>query len=211
MLHLNGYKIANPTVLARIGHDELESLMVGYGHTPYFFKAGFDDEAPEDYHRRFAELLDEVLDDIAAIKAEAARVGADEVERPRWPMIVFEHPKGWTGPKQIDGKLTEGHWRSHQVPLASARDTDEHLQDLEDWLQSYAADELFDEAGRLDEDIASLAPEGELRMGANPHANGGLLRRRCGCPTSATSRSRSRSRAPPSPRPPASSATGSPR
>jgi len=176
VLHLNGYKIANPTVLARIGHDELESLMVGYGHKPYFFRAGFDDEAPESYHRRFAELLDEVLDEIAAIKAEAARVGADEVERPRWPMIVFEHPKGWTGPKQIDGKPTEGHWRSHQVPLASARDTDEHLKNLEDWLQSYAADELFDESGRLHEDIAALAPEGHLRMGANPHTNGGLLR-----------------------------------
>ena len=177
VLHLNGYKIANPTVLARISHEELEALMVGYGHTPYFFKAGFDDESPEDYHRRFAELLDEVMDAIAAIKAEAARVGADEVERPRWPMIVFEHPKGWTGPKTIDGKVTEGHWRSHQVPLASARDTEEHLQDLEDWLQSYAAHELFDGAGRLHADIASLAPEGELRMGANPHANGGLLKK----------------------------------
>ncbi len=176
VLHLNGYKIANPTVLARIGHDELESLMVGYGHRPYFFRAGFDDEAPEAYHRRFAELLDEVLDDIAEIKAEAARVGADNVERPRWPMIVFETPKGWTGPKQIDGKQTEGHWRSHQVPLASARDTEEHLQDLRAWLESYAVDELFDDAGRLHEDIASLAPEGELRMSANPRTNGGLVR-----------------------------------
>ncbi|WP_226344217.1 phosphoketolase family protein [Agilicoccus flavus] len=176
VLHLNGYKIANPTVLARIGDDELGALMTGYGHKPFFFEAGFDDEEPESYHRRFAELLDEVLDEIAAIKADAAQRGPQDVERPRWPMIVFKHPKGWTGPKEIDGKVTEGHWRSHQVPLASARDTEEHLKNLDDWLRSYRADELFDEDGRLLADIASLAPSGDLRMGAVPQSNGGILR-----------------------------------
>ncbi len=176
VLHLNGYKIANPTVLARIGDDELEALMRGYGHTPHVFTAGFDDESHADIHARFASLLDEVMDEIAALKAKAAKQGADQAERPLWPMIVLRTPKGWTGPKTIDGKPTEGHWRSHQVPLANARDTDEHLQDLAAWLESYKAEELFDDEGRLREDIASLAPAGDLRMGANPHANGGLLR-----------------------------------
>ena len=176
VLHLNGYKIANPTVLARIGEDELDALLRGYGHTPYVFTAGFDGEAPESVHRRFAELLDEVMDAIAGIKAKAEKQGAQNAERPMWPMIVFRTPKGWTGPKKIDGKVTEGHWRSHQVPLASARDTDEHLQDLSDWLSSYRPDELFDDEGRLLDDIASLAPEGELRMGASTYANGGLRR-----------------------------------
>lgn len=176
VLHLNGYKIANPTVLARIGEDELDALLRGYGHTPYVFTAGFDGEAPESVHRRFAELLDEVMDAIAGIKAKAEKQGAQNAERPMWPMIVFRTPKGWTGPKKIDGKVTEGHWRSHQVPLASARDTDEHLQDLSDWLSSYRPDELFDDEGRLLDDIASLAPEGELRMGASSYANGGLRR-----------------------------------
>ncbi len=175
VLHLNGYKIANPTVLARVGDDELDALMRGYGHTPYVFTAGFDDEEPAEYHARFAELLDEVLDHIARIKADAATQGADDAQRPRWPMIVFRTPKGWTGPKEIDGKPTENSWRSHQVPLANARDTDEHLRDLSAWLESYRPHELFDEAGALREDIAALAPPGDLRMGANPHTNGGLL------------------------------------
>ncbi|HET9127390.1 MAG TPA: phosphoketolase family protein, partial [Propionibacteriaceae bacterium] len=177
VLHLNGFKIANPAVLARIGEDELLDLMRGYGHTPYVFTAGFDDEEPESYHRRFAELLDEVLDHIARIRHEAAEQGADEAARPLWPMIVFRTPKGWTGPKYVDGKLTEGTWRAHQVPLASARDTDEHLQQLIDWLSSYRPDELFDERGRVREHIAALAPPPDLRLGDQPVANGGLIRK----------------------------------
>ncbi|MHA0287428.1 phosphoketolase family protein [Mycobacterium sp. C3-094] len=173
ILHLNGYKIANPTVLARIPEDELRSLLVGYGHRPYFFEVT-DENAGEhaDAHRRFATLLDDVLDEIAAIKARAAD-GDDS--RPAWPMIVFRTPKGWTGPETIDGKKTTGSWRAHQVPLASARDTAEHLAVLADWLASYHAEELFDDDGRLHDDIAALAPEGPLRMSANPHTNGGLL------------------------------------
>ncbi|BBY89088.1 phosphoketolase family protein [Mycolicibacterium tokaiense] len=173
ILHLNGYKIANPTVLARIPQDELRSLLVGYGHNPYFFEV--DDDAAGDHdgaHRRFAELLDTVLNEIADIKARAA---AGDDERPSWPMIVFRTPKGWTGPEVIDGKLTTGSWRAHQVPLASARDTPEHLQVLADWLASYRAEELFDADGRLLPSIAELAPPGELRMSDNPHANGGAL------------------------------------
>lgn len=174
ILHLNGYKIANPTVLARIPTDELRSLMEGYGHRPYFFEVPDDADAADhaDAHRRFAQLLDEVLDEIADLKAKAA--DGDE-RRPKWPMIVFRTPKGWTGPATIDGKKTTGSWRAHQVPLANARDTPEHLQVLDDWLTSYRAEELFDENGALDPDIAALAPAGDLRMSANPHANGGLL------------------------------------
>ncbi|MFC8598923.1 phosphoketolase [Isoptericola sp. NPDC057191] len=172
ILHLNGYKIANPTVLARISDDELRDLMIGYGHTPYFFVGGFDGEDHEAAHRRFAQLLDEVLDHIARIKAEAA---AGSEERPAWPMIVFRTPKGWTCPPVIDGKKTEDSWRAHQVPLASARDTPEHLEVLRGWLESYRAHELFDTEGRLLPEIAEQAPTGELRMSGNPHTNGGLL------------------------------------
>jgi len=175
ILHLNGYKIANPTVLARIPEEELVSLMKGYGHKPHLFTAGFDDESHESIHRRFAAVVDEVLDEIAAIKAEAAR--NPQMDRPMWPMIVFRTPKGWTCPKEIDGKKTEGSWRSHQVPLASARDTEEHLHILEGWLQSYKPDELFDHDGVPFEAFTSLAPEGDLRMSATPHANGGMLLR----------------------------------
>ncbi|WP_309135506.1 phosphoketolase family protein [Cellulomonas sp.] len=174
ILHLNGYKIANPTVLARIPDEELNSLMVGYGHEPFTFVAGFDDEDDLSIHRRFAELLDRVLDRIAEIKQRAAE--GDE-SRPMWPMIVFRTPKGWTGPAEIDGKKTTGSWRAHQVPLASARDTPEHLAVLEEWLQSYRPAELFDATGRIDADIRALSPAGELRMSANPHTNGGLLMR----------------------------------
>jgi xylulose-5-phosphate/fructose-6-phosphate phosphoketolase len=172
ILHLNGYKIANPTVLARIGDDELRDLMVGYGHTPYFFTGGFDGEDHLEVHRRFAALLDEVLDHIAEIKRRA-HDGDDE--RPAWPMIVLRTPKGWTCPPVIDGKKTEDSWRAHQVPLASARDTPEHLEVLRGWLESYRPDELFDADGRLVEDVAALAPRGTLRMSDNPHTNGGLL------------------------------------
>jgi xylulose-5-phosphate/fructose-6-phosphate phosphoketolase len=171
ILHLNGYKIANPTVLDRIPVDELRSLMVGYGHNPYFFEVKEHDETA-DAHKRFALLLDTVLNEISEIKARAA--GGDE-QRPSWPMIILRTPKGWTGPGYIDGKKTTGSWRAHQVPLASARDTPEHLQVLADWLASYRVDELFDEDGKLDPKIAGLAPEGPLRMSDNPHANGGLL------------------------------------
>ncbi|MCW2733726.1 MAG: phosphoketolase [Mycobacterium sp.] len=177
ILHLNGYKIANPTVLARIPEDELRSLMIGYGHHPYFFEVPDDPEASGggdhiDVHRRFATLLDEVLDEIADIKQNAA---AGDEERPRWPMIVFRTPKGWTGPAYIDGKKTTGSWRAHQVPLANARDTPEHLQVLAEWLASYRPAELFDENGALHPKIAELAPAGTLRMSDNPHTNGGLL------------------------------------
>jgi len=177
VLHLNGYKIANPTVLARIPEEELADLMRGYGHKPHFFTGGFEGDDPADFHRRFAELLDVVLDEIAEIKARAAATPDDELERPLWPMIVFKSPKGWSGPAEIDGKRSTDSWRAHQVPLASARDTEEHLHDLETWLKSYRADELFDESGRLLPEIASLAPTGHLRMSANPHTNGGLVLR----------------------------------
>jgi xylulose-5-phosphate/fructose-6-phosphate phosphoketolase len=173
ILHLNGYKIANPTVLARIPEQELRDLMVGYGHKPYFFEGGYDqDEPPLETHRRFAALLDEVLDEIATIKTRTAK---GDLTRPTWPMIVFRTPKGWSGPAEIDGKKTTGSWRAHQVPLASARDTDEHLRVLESWLRSYRPEELFDDAGSVLPEITSLAPEGALRMSASPHANGGLL------------------------------------
>ncbi|MEO6955819.1 MAG: phosphoketolase family protein [Antricoccus sp.] len=175
ILHLNGYKIANPTVLARIGDDELMSLMRGYGHTPYLISGGFDDEDPIEVHRRFAAALDEALDQIAHIKS-AATAGT-LTDRPAWPMIIFRSPKGWTCPKEIDGHPAENSWRSHQVPLASARDTDEHLQILHSWLRSYRPEELFDDLGVLVPTATALAPVGELRMSANPVANGGLLRR----------------------------------
>jgi xylulose-5-phosphate/fructose-6-phosphate phosphoketolase len=174
ILHLNGYKIANPTVLDRIPTDELRSLMIGYGHRPHFFEVEDGAEAQDhvDAHRRFATVLDTVLNEISDIKARAA---AGDETRPCWPMIVFRTPKGWTGPAYIDGKKTTGSWRAHQVPLANARDTPEHLQVLADWLASYRAEELFDENGALDPAIAELAPLGSLRMSDNPHANGGLL------------------------------------
>jgi len=174
ILHLNGYKIANPTVLARIDEEELADLMRGYGHTPYFFTGGFDGEDHRAVHRRFAVLLDQVLDHIDRIRASAS---AGNLERPAWPMIVLRTPKGWTCPAEIDGQQTENSWRAHQVPLASARDTPEHLEVLREWLESYGAEELFDESGRLDPEIAALAPAGELRMSGNAHANGGLLLR----------------------------------
>jgi xylulose-5-phosphate/fructose-6-phosphate phosphoketolase len=175
ILHLNGYKIANPTVLARIPESELLELMRGYGHTPYVVSGGFGDEDPTVVHQRMAEVLDECLNQISEIK-RAAREGR-LTERPRWPMIILRTPKGWTCPPVIDGKQVEDSWRSHQVPLASARDTEEHLHVLEGWLQSYRPEELFDATGRVIEDIASLAPAGELRMSAIPQANGGLLLR----------------------------------
>jgi xylulose-5-phosphate/fructose-6-phosphate phosphoketolase len=154
ILHLNGYKIANPTVLDRISHEELEALMIGYGHKPYFFEGGYDtSEDILSVHRRFAELLDEVLDEIDAIKKRAAE---GDTDRPMWPMIVFRTPKGWSGPAEIDGKKTTGSWRAHQVPLANARDTEEHLNDLRAWLEAYQPDELVDETGGSGDDLRPL-------------------------------------------------------
>ena len=169
ILHLNGYKIANPTILSRIGHDELESLFVGYGYEPYFVE-GSD---PPAMHRLMAETLDTVTARIRAIQQEAR--GAGVTIRPRWPMIILRTPKGWTGPKEVDGLKTEGSWRSHQVPLAELTAKPDHLRLLEEWMKSYHPEELFDEAGRLVPELAALAPEGTRLMGANPHANGGLL------------------------------------
>ncbi len=175
ILHLNGYKIANPTVLARIPESELLELMRGYGHTPYIVSGGFDGDDATEVHQRMAQVLDECLNQISDIK-RAAREGS-LTERPKWPMIILRTPKGWTCPPVIDGKQVEDSWRSHQVPLASARDTAEHLQVLDGWLRSYRPEELFDPTGRLVADIAALAPEGTLRMSATPYANGGLLLR----------------------------------
>jgi xylulose-5-phosphate/fructose-6-phosphate phosphoketolase len=174
ILHLNGYKIANPTVLARIPERELLDLMRGYGHTPYLVSGGFDGEDPIEVHKRFATTLDEVLNQIADIKAQAA---AGTLEgRPAWPMIILRTPKGWTCPKEIDGHPAENNWRSHQVPLVDARDTLEHTRLLEAWMRSYRPEELFGNDGAPVALATALAPEGDLRMSANPVANGGLLR-----------------------------------
>ena len=168
ILHLNGYKIAGPTVLARISHDELESLFFGYGYTPYFVEG--DD--PKAMHGLMAETLDEVVAEIERIQRDARQHGFQE--RPRWPMIVLRSPKGWTGPKVVDGKATEGTWRSHQVPMGDMSHPG-HVKILETWLKSYRPQELFDKTGKLRAELADLAPQGERRMSANPHANGGLL------------------------------------
>jgi len=170
ILHLNGYKIANPTVLARIPDDELHALFVGYGYDPYLVE-GSD---PAEVHQQMAATFDAAFAEIARIQKEA-RTGRYR-GRPRWPMIVLRTPKGWTGPKIVDGKQVEGSWRSHQVPIADVK-TPEHLAGLEAWLRSYRPEELFDEGGRLRAEVAALAPKGERRMSANPHANGGALLR----------------------------------
>ncbi len=169
ILHLNGYKIASPTVLARIPHAELEALLVGYGYHPHFVE-GSDSQ---DMHRRMAATLDAVIEEIHAIQNAARRDGVGE--RPCWPMIVLRTPKGWTGPKVVDGKPSEGSWRSHQVPLTDTAHNPQHLHQLEQWLQSYRPGELFDEHGAPRVEIAALAPQGTRRMGSNPHGNGGLL------------------------------------
>jgi xylulose-5-phosphate/fructose-6-phosphate phosphoketolase len=171
ILHLNGYKIANPTVLARIGHDELRSLLVGYGYAPRFVSG--DD--PDTVHQELARVMDAVADEIAEIQRRAREDG--DLSRPRWPMIVLETPKGWTGPKEVDGLPVEGTWRAHQVPLSQLAENPEHITILESWLRSYRPNELFDDDGAVGAEIRSLAPLGERRMGANPHANGGLLTR----------------------------------
>jgi xylulose-5-phosphate/fructose-6-phosphate phosphoketolase len=171
ILHLNGYKIANPSLLARISHDELESLFRGYGWTPYFVEG---DDATA-MHQRMATTLEECVLAIRRAQQEARSSG--QATRPRWPMIVLRSPKGWTGPKEVDGHKVEGYWRSHQVPLAGLHESPAHLKQLEDWLRSYGPEELFDGNGRLRPEVRDLAPKGLRRMGANPHANGGLLRR----------------------------------
>jgi xylulose-5-phosphate/fructose-6-phosphate phosphoketolase len=175
ILHLNGYKIANPTVLARIPEAELVALFEGYGYRPLLVTGGFDGEDPAEVHQRFAAALDDALDGIAQIQ-EAARGGKD-AGRPRWPMIVLRTPKGWTGPKEVDGLPVEGTWRSHQVPMTDVRDNPDHLRVLEDWMRSYRPEELFDDEGRLAPELAELPPRGEQRMSANPSANGGELLR----------------------------------
>ena len=169
ILHLNGYKIASPAVLARIGDDELESLLLGYGYRPHWVEG----TEPEVAHQAMAATLDSVVAEIRAIQTDARENG--RAERPRWPMIILRTPKGWTGPKQVDGKKTEGSWRSHQVPLAEMASRPDHVRQLEAWMKSYRPEELFDEAGTLIPELASLAPTGDRRMGANPHANGGML------------------------------------
>ena len=173
VLHLNGYKIANPTLLARLSHEELESLFIGYGYTPYFVE-GSD---PHLMHALMAATLDKVIAQIKAIQSEARTAGAKNSKRPRWPMIILRSPKGWTGPKEVDGLKTEGFWRSHQVPLANMASKPEHIALLETWMKSYKPEELFDADGKLHPELAALAPQGTRRMGANPHANGGLLLR----------------------------------
>jgi xylulose-5-phosphate/fructose-6-phosphate phosphoketolase len=178
ILHLNGYKIANPTVLARIDRRELESLFVGYGHEPHFVEG--DD--PETMHEQMAATLDTVIDRIRVIQQDARSGAAAAARRPRWPMIVLRTPKGWTGPKEVDGKQTEGSWRSHQVPLAGMATNEAHRRQLEEWMRSYRPETLFDESGRLLPQLTALAPSGTRRMGANPHANGGLLLRDLGMP-----------------------------
>jgi xylulose-5-phosphate/fructose-6-phosphate phosphoketolase len=170
ILHLNDYKIAGPTVLARISREELEALFRGYGYTPYVVEGGHAHEM----HQRMAATLDAAISGIRAIQHRARKQGFEE--RPRWPMIILRSPKGWTGPKMIDGKQTEGSWRSHQVPMGDM-DRPGHVKLLEKWLKSYRPQELFDNSGRLVSELAALAPTGERRMSANPHANGGLLLR----------------------------------
>ena len=171
ILHLNGYKIAGPTVLARISHDELEALFGGYGYTPYFVEG--DD--PEQMHELMAATLNKVIANIKLIQRDARENGYSE--RPRWPMIILRSPKGWSGPEIVDGKQIEGTFRAHQVPVTNFIKEPKHLKTLEQWMKSYRPEELFDESGKLIPELAELAPKGERRMGANPHTNGGLLMR----------------------------------
>jgi xylulose-5-phosphate/fructose-6-phosphate phosphoketolase len=171
ILHLNGYKIANPALLARISHEELESLFIGYGYQPHFVE-GSD---PEQVHQRLAATLDAVTAEIREIQREARASGV--AKRPRWPMIVLRTPKGWTGPKEVDGQKTEDYWRSHQVPFGEMAEKPKHVKLLEQWMKSYRPEELFEADGTLKSEYAELAPQGERRMSANPHANGGALLR----------------------------------
>ena len=173
ILHLNGYKIANPTVLARIPHAELEELMRGYGYEPFTLEG--DD--PAVMHQQAAAVFDTIFDKIAAIQQSARKAAekGESMERPAWPMLILRTPKGWTGPKFVDGKPVENTWRAHQVPLSELREKPEHLRQLDEWMRTYKPEELFDAKGRLREDLAEISPKGRLRMGMNAHANGGLL------------------------------------
>ncbi len=171
ILHLNGYKIANPTVLARMTDEELTDLFTGYGWNPYFVE-GDEHEA---MHQLMAATLDAIVDEIRSIQNKARTAG--DLRRPTWPMVILRSPKGWTGPKMVDGKQIEGTWRAHQVPVADLQTKPEHIKILEDWMKSYRPEELFDQNGKLIPELAELAPVGDRRMGANPHTNGGLLLR----------------------------------
>ncbi|KAI9130077.1 phosphoketolase [Acaryochloris sp. CCMEE 5410] len=171
VLNLNGYKIANPTILARISHEELDHLIRGYGYTPYFVEG--DD--PAEMHQRMASVMEMCILKIKEIQQEARKTG--KIQRPRWPMIVLRTPKGWTGPQEVDGKKVEGFWRAHQVPMGGMHENPDHLRRLEEWMRGYKPEELFDENGALISELKALAPVGDRRMGSNPHANGGLLRR----------------------------------
>ncbi|MDE1924083.1 MAG: phosphoketolase family protein, partial [Gammaproteobacteria bacterium] len=169
ILHLNGYKIAGPTVLARLPHDELEALFVGYGYKCYFVEG----HEPEAMHQKMARTMDTIVQEIKAIQQDARTNGFKK--RPAWPMIILRSPKGWTGPKELDGKPVEGTFRAHQVPLDAPRTRPDELRMLEDWMRGYHPEELFDKQGKLRCEFAEMAPKGDRRMGANPHANGGLL------------------------------------
>ena len=171
VLHLNGYKINNPTLLARVSHDELEALFRGYGYTPYFVEGS----EPPSMHQAMAATLEHCVLEIRKIQEDARRTG--KAVRPRWPMIILRSPKGWTAPRKVDGHDLEGFWRAHQIPMADVATNPAHLKVLEEWLRSYEPEELFDEEGRLTPELKALAPRGHRRMSANPVANGGLLRR----------------------------------
>jgi xylulose-5-phosphate/fructose-6-phosphate phosphoketolase len=171
ILHLNGYKIANPTVLARVSHEELEQLFRGYGYTPYFVEG----DEPEKMHQLMAATLDRIISEIKQIQTESRKAGVGKAKRPRWPMIVLRTPKGWTCPQEIDSKRTEGYWRAHQVPMGEMHENPKHVKILEKWMKSYRPEELFESPGRFKPALAALAPKGERRMSANPHTNGGLL------------------------------------
>ncbi|ANL67097.1 phosphoketolase protein [Rhizobium phaseoli] len=177
ILHLNGYKIANPTILGRAADDDLRRLFEGYGYEPFFV----DGHEPRDMHQQMAATMDRIFDRIRDIQHQA-RNGKAADGCPRWPMIVLRSPKGWTGPKEVDGKKVEGFWRAHQVPVSNCREDDGHRKILEDWMRGYDPEDLFDTGGRLKPELRAFAPAGKRRMGANPHANGGLLRRELAVP-----------------------------
>src|SRR5262249_5733232 len=170
VLHLNVNKCANPTILARIRAEELDSLFTGYGYRPYTVEG----HEPAAMHQQMAVTLERCLEEIRAIQDETRRGGI--TRRPRWPMIILRSPKGWTAPKEVDGHLIEGFWRAHQVPIGDVTSNAEHLRLLEQWMRSYRPDEFFDKDGRLVPELRALAPEGKRRISANPHANGGVLR-----------------------------------
>ncbi|TAU54504.1 phosphoketolase family protein [Rhizobium leguminosarum] len=177
ILHLNGYKIANPTILGRASHEDLQSLFEGYGYEPFFVEG----HEPRDMHQQMAATFDRVFDRIREIQEEARNGKAPDI-CPRWPMIVLRSPKGWTGPKEVDGKKVEGFWRAHQVPVSNCRENEGHRKILEDWMRGYDPEDLFGSDGRLKPELRALAPVGKRRMGANPHANGGLLRKELDVP-----------------------------